>query len=59
MLEGDQQAQVEQASKLRQLLLPGEMGESVKVMALSLGGVAAPSGMHGRDMRARLRIPNI
>jgi len=59
MLEGDQQAQVEQASKLRQLLLPGEMGESVKVMALSLGGVAAPSGMHGHDMRGRLRIPNI
>jgi SAM-dependent MidA family methyltransferase len=58
-LDGDRQAQIEQASKLRQLLLPGEMGESVKVMALSRGGVAAPSGMHGRDMRARLRIPNL
>ena len=47
------------ASGLRQLLLPGEMGESVKVMALSRGGAAAPSGMYGRDMRSRLRIPNI
>jgi len=56
---GGQRAQVELASGLRQLLLPGEMGESVKVMALSRGGAAAPSGMYGRDMRSRLRIPNI
>jgi len=48
------QEQVEMARGLRQLLLPGEMGESVKVMALSRGGVAAPSGLHGRDMRSRL-----
>jgi SAM-dependent MidA family methyltransferase len=58
-LTGGQRAQVEMASGLRQLLLPGEMGESVKVMALSRGGATAPSGMYGRDMRSRLRIPNI
>ena len=57
-LAGGQREQVEMASGLRQLLLPGEMGESVKVLALSRGGAAAPSGMCGRDMRSRLRIPN-
>jgi SAM-dependent MidA family methyltransferase len=55
---GDQRAQIELAGKLRQLLLPGEMGESVKVMSLSRGGAAAPSGLRGRDMRDRLRIQN-
>jgi len=50
----DVQAQVEMAHGLKKLLLPGEMGESVKVISLSRGGVAAPQAMHGRDLRNRL-----
>jgi SAM-dependent MidA family methyltransferase len=48
------QAQAELAHALRQLLLPGEMGDSVKVLSLSKGGAAAPEAMQGRDMRAAL-----
>ena len=50
----DPQAQIAMAAGLRQLLLPGEMGEAIKVMALTRGGVAAPDGMFGRDLRPRL-----
>lgn len=50
----DPQAQIAMAAGLRQLLLPGEMGEAIKVMALTRGGVAAPDGMFGRDLRSRL-----
>jgi SAM-dependent MidA family methyltransferase len=52
--EPDARAQAEQAHALRQLLLPGEMGETVKVMALTLGDAPVPSGMAGRDMRTSL-----
>jgi SAM-dependent MidA family methyltransferase len=47
--ELDQRGQVEMAHGLRQLLLPGEMGEAVKVIALSRGGCATPTGMFTRD----------
>jgi SAM-dependent MidA family methyltransferase len=50
----DVQAQVLRAAGLRQLLLPGEMGEAVKVMSLGIGGVLAPEAMAGRDLRSRL-----
>jgi SAM-dependent MidA family methyltransferase len=50
----DPRAQIAMAAGLRQLLLPGEMGEAVKVMALTSGGADAPSGMFGRDLRSRL-----
>ena len=53
----DPRRQIEMARGLRQLLLPGEMGESVKVIALSRGEVGAPDGMFGRDMRAWLQAP--
>jgi SAM-dependent MidA family methyltransferase len=52
--ESESQAQVEQAHALRQLLMPGEMGEAVKVIALSKGDVAAPEAFAGRDMRSSL-----
>ena len=52
------QQQAEQAHALRQLLMPGEMGEAVKVMALrkdSAGDkVPVPEAMSGRDMRSSL-----
>jgi SAM-dependent MidA family methyltransferase len=50
----DARAQVALAAALRQLLLPGEMGEAVKVIALGRGGAAAPAAMLHRDLRARL-----
>ena len=50
----DPQAQIAMAAGLRQLLLPGEMGEAIKVMALTRGRVGAPDGMFGRDLRSRL-----
>jgi SAM-dependent MidA family methyltransferase len=48
------QKQIELAHALRQLVLPGEMGESVKVMALRKGDVPVPTAMSGRDMRSSL-----
>jgi SAM-dependent MidA family methyltransferase len=53
-VQGDPQKQVELAHALRQLVLPGEMGESVKVMALRKGDVTVPTAMYGRDMRSSL-----
>jgi len=50
----DAQAQVAVAAGLRQLLLPGEMGEAVKVIALGRGGADAPDAMFHRDLRSRL-----
>lgn len=50
----DAREQAVVAAGLRTLLLPGEMGESVKVMALSRGGAAAPQALQGRDMRVTL-----
>jgi SAM-dependent MidA family methyltransferase len=47
-------AQAELAQGLRQLLLPGEMGEAVKVMALTKESGKVPGAMHGRDMRSSL-----
>ena len=42
------------AQGVQRLILPGEMGETVKVMALASGAIEVPSGMRGRDMRSRL-----
>jgi SAM-dependent MidA family methyltransferase len=53
-VQGDPQKQVELAHALRQLVMPGEMGESVKVMALCKGDVTIPTAMSGRDMRSSL-----
>ena len=50
----DAEALARQAHGMRQLLLPGEMGDAVKVLALTRGGVAAPSACGARDMRAVL-----
>jgi SAM-dependent MidA family methyltransferase len=46
--------EAEMAHGLRQLLLPGEMGETVKAIALTKGGTTAPTGFTGKDMRTRL-----
>jgi SAM-dependent MidA family methyltransferase len=46
--------QLEVARGLRTLLLPGEMGEAIKVIALSRGGAAPPKAMRGRDLLSRL-----
>ncbi len=51
---GNPQVQVELAHALQQLILPGEMGESVKVMALRKGVAVTPTAMSGRDMRSAL-----
>ncbi len=48
------QAQVEQARQLRTLLLPGEMGEACKVLALSRGWDGLLCGFAVRDDRRRL-----
>jgi len=53
LIASDTQLQVAAARGLRQLMLPGEMGDTVKVMAMTRG-VAAPGGFAGRDMRAAL-----
>jgi SAM-dependent MidA family methyltransferase len=50
----DARAQVGVAAALRQLLLPGEMGEAVKVITLGRGGAEAPAAMFHRDLRSRL-----
>jgi SAM-dependent MidA family methyltransferase len=42
------------AHGLRQLLLPGEMGESVKVMVLSRGCDLEPPGLALQDLRGSL-----
>ncbi|MEE4184552.1 MAG: SAM-dependent methyltransferase [Gammaproteobacteria bacterium] len=42
------------AGGLRTLLLPGEMGDAVKVLALRRGDCALPAGLGGRDMRSSL-----
>ena len=54
LIDQEPKAQVEMAQGLRQLLLPGEMGEAIKVMALRRGDVAVPPAMFGRDMRSSL-----
>jgi len=46
-------AQVSAARGLRALLLPGEMGDAVKVIGLTRDA-GAPSGFDGRDMRSQL-----
>jgi len=42
------------AAGLRQLLLPGEMGERFKVMAFTRGLARPPASVAGRDLRDRL-----
>ncbi len=48
------QEQAEMAAGLRTLMLPGEMGDAVKVMLMTRAKVHAPSGFAGRDLRAAL-----
>ena len=48
------QAQAKLAHGLRQLMLPGEMGDAVKAIALTRGSVDAPPAFAGRDMRSSL-----
>ncbi len=50
----DEKLQAEMAHGIRQLIMPGEMGESIKVLALGKGKVTVPEGMTGRDMRTSL-----
>jgi SAM-dependent MidA family methyltransferase len=52
--DGDLANQVEQAAGARRLVLPGEMGESFKVMALTRGELDVPSGFAGKDLRRTL-----
>jgi SAM-dependent MidA family methyltransferase len=54
LAEGDQQRQVRLASEARQLLLPGEMGEVFKVIALGKGFGAPLTGFSTQDLRASL-----
>lgn len=52
-LADDPQAQAEAAHGLRQLMLPGEMGDSIKAIALTRE-VDAPPAFAARDMRVAL-----
>ncbi len=47
----DTRSQAQLAHGLRRLLLPGEMGDAVKVVALTRGTVTVPPAFAGRDMR--------
>ncbi len=49
-----EKARVAAAHGVRRLLLPGEMGETVKFIALTRGAIEVPDGMLGRDLRSRL-----
>jgi SAM-dependent MidA family methyltransferase len=49
-----QQQRLVATRNVQRLILPGEMGETIKVMALSRGDVTVPEGMIGRDMRGSL-----
>jgi SAM-dependent MidA family methyltransferase len=49
-----QQQRLVATRNVQRLILPGEMGETIKVMALSRGDVTVPEGMTGRDMRGSL-----
>jgi len=51
--DADPLQQARRASALRQLLLPGEMGEKFKLLALGRGLASEPLAV-GRDMRQRL-----
>ncbi len=51
---GDLKGQVELANGLRKLILPGEMGDAIKVMALTRNETNVPDGFDGRDMCAGL-----
>ena len=47
----DLKAQVQRAGQVRRLVMPGEMGETFKAMALTRGSVDPPSGFAGKDLR--------
>lgn len=51
---GSERARARLAHGLRQLLLPGEMGEAVKVMVLSRGCGFEPPGLALQDLRGSL-----
>lgn len=50
----DLTARVDQAGQARRLVMPGEMGETFKAMALTRGPVTLPSGFAGKDLRRTL-----
>ena len=47
----DLKAEVRWAGQARRLVMPGEMGETFKAMALTRGSVDPPSGFAGKDLR--------
>ena len=49
--DADLSAQVDQAGQARRLVMPGEMGETFKAMALTRGPITLPSGFGGKDLR--------
>ena len=51
---GDTRAQLEAAAQMKRLLLPGEMGELFKVLALTRGVAGPWNGFAVRDDRGRL-----
>jgi SAM-dependent MidA family methyltransferase len=58
-LTGVGRAEVETAAALRRLLLPGEMGERVKVIALSRGESPLLDGFKLRDQSGRLGLDEV
>lgn len=50
----DRRGWLKKVSELKTLVMPGEMGERFKVMALTKGIDAAPGGFGGRDLRGGL-----
>ena len=51
---GDDLERARRASEARQLLLPGEMGESFKALLLTRGAVAASAAFGVQDLRRLL-----
>jgi SAM-dependent MidA family methyltransferase len=51
---GDSPGRIADTGAVQRLLMPGEMGEAVKVMALARGLDAPLAGFGGRDLRHRL-----
>jgi SAM-dependent MidA family methyltransferase len=54
--DADPRVRVADTAAVQRLLMPGEMGEAVKVMALARGLDAPLAGFAGRDLRHRLQI---
>jgi SAM-dependent MidA family methyltransferase len=50
----DEHTRIRRASEARQLLLPNEMGETFKVMALARNFDTPLAAFHHQDLRSRL-----